>query len=387
MSRYIEIIFDNSGSMTSYEGSKPKHKIAKEIFNDSVLPHLGKKGDELVLRTLRKGCEGISVVHKFSFKKQLKKEIEEIHDFNNNTPLYLTIKDSIKACSLSKKSEKSIFILTDGDDNCSRSLDKVLTQEELKLKEEINIEIILVQFVVKSKISRNNLSALSQRLKAQNVVINSGEIKTPSLIKNNLTNALIKSGINKTSKLPHCFDFIEGDNSSSIAWDTIEASDGIDFYLAELLHKEKLLSWKPIYTKSISETQLAELNFLYTLRFKNNLPESLVKQMLSQLKKPYKYTHDCIYWNFESRKWEYHKKETEISVLDNPDAYDDDNYYKHSYFSEEPKEKDNEIFEPNLLYSVIENKTNYPSFSLIKNRHDVLHVKELKDGDIVCFKY
>lgn len=73
MSRYIEIIFDNSGSMNSLEKGKPRHVLAKEIFNDVVIPQLGKRGDEMVLRTLRRGCSGLSSIKKFYKKKSIKR--------------------------------------------------------------------------------------------------------------------------------------------------------------------------------------------------------------------------------------------------------------------------------------------------------------------------
>ena len=81
MSRYIEIIFDNSGSMTSLEKGKPRHVLAKEIFNDVVIPQLGKRGDEMVLRTLRKGCNGLSSTNKFYKKRQLKEMVNYIKNF------------------------------------------------------------------------------------------------------------------------------------------------------------------------------------------------------------------------------------------------------------------------------------------------------------------
>ena len=47
----------------------------------------------------------------FSNKKILKENIDNISDFFKNTPLYLTIRDSIRACSASNKKEKFIFYL------------------------------------------------------------------------------------------------------------------------------------------------------------------------------------------------------------------------------------------------------------------------------------
>ena len=387
MSRYIEIIFDNSGSMNSLEKGKPRHVLAKEIFNDVVIPQLGKRGDEMVLRTLRRGCSGLSSIKKFYKKNQLKDCIEDIHNFNNNTPLYFTIKDSINACSNSDKHEKFIFILTDGDDNCGGSLESVLTKEELRLKDKYNTNVILVQFAITSKISQNNLTSLSQKLNAQNVIIGQKDLGNPKKIATKLNRAFINSGIDKTSKLDHCLDNLEKTSVFSESWDLLELIEGYDFYLAELLHKEKLLSWKPNFKKKITQVQMLELEFVYTLRFKNNLPESLVKQMLSKLNSPYKYSHECIYWDFKARKWKYHKKDAQLNILDNPDASNDDNREKfHDGFDDEPKQ----IFNINQPYKVVLNKnTNMPTFSIneISKRQQDRDAITLGDGDFINFDF
>ena len=387
MSRYIEIIFDNSGSMTSLEKGKPRHVLAKEIFNDVVIPQLGKRGDEMVLRTLRKGCSGSSSITKFYKKNQLKECIDDIHNFNNNTPLYLTIRDSINACSNSDKSEKFIFILTDGDDNCGGSLESVLTKEELRLKDKYNTNVILVQFAITSNISQNNLTSLSQKLNAQNVIIGQKDLGNSKKIATKLNRAFINSGIDKTSKLDHCLDNLEKTSVFSESCDLLELIEGYDFYLTELLHKEKLLSWKPNFKKKITQIQMLELEFVYTLRFKNNLPESLVKQMLSKLNSPYKYSHDCIYWDFKARKWKYHKKDNELKIIDNPDAFNDDNKEKlHDSFDDEPKQ----LFSINQPYKVVLNKnTAMPTFSIneISKRQQDRDARSLGDGDIINFRF
>jgi hypothetical protein len=385
MSRYIEIIFDNSGSMTSIEKGKPRHVLAKEIFNEVVIPQLGKRGDEMVLRTLRKGCNGLSSINKFYKKRQLKECIDDIHDFNNNTPLYLTIKDSIKACSNSDKTDKFIFILTDGDDNCGGSLESVLTKEELRLKDKYNTNVILVQFAITSNISQNNLTSLSQKLNAQNVIIGQKDLGNSKKIATKLNRAFINSGIDKTSKLDHCLDNVNDANKIIDDLELLELLGEFDFYLTELLHKEKLLSWKPNIKKKITPIQMLELEFVYTLRFKNNLPETLVKQMLSKLKSPYIYSHDCIYWDFKARKWKYHKKDNELKIIDNPDAFNDDNKEKlHDSFDDEPKQ----LFSINQPYKVVLNKnTNMPTFSIneISKRQQDRDARTLRDGDFICF--
>lgn len=379
MSRYIEIIFDDSGSMTTYIDGKPKYDIAKQMFNDNVLPQLGKKGDELILRTLRKGCDGISKETQFFSKNKLKDAINGIHDFYNNTPLYLTLADSIKACSKSDKVEKFIFVLTDGDDNCYKPLNEILTPKLLKEKEKINTEIILVQFAVNSKISQNNLNALSQRIGAKNVVISGKDTRNAKTVKSKLGKAFINTGMDTDGNLEHCFDELPDDNYK-LDFKILELLDGIDFYLVELLYQEKLLSWKPIFKKHITKTQFAELDFLYTLRFRNSLPETLVKQMLSQLKKPYKYTHDCIFWDFKLRKWRYYEKPEEIHVLPNPEARDDDNQFTEKL----EEENDLQTFNRQKIYR-IEYHEEIGEFIIKENQYDCMGVKEINTGDCIKF--
>jgi hypothetical protein len=57
MKRYIEIVYDNSGSMNDRVGNKKKYEIAQELFEKDILPSIGLKGDQVVLRLLRNGCE------------------------------------------------------------------------------------------------------------------------------------------------------------------------------------------------------------------------------------------------------------------------------------------------------------------------------------------
>jgi hypothetical protein len=81
---------------------------------------------------------------------------------------------------------------------------------------------------------------------------------------------------------------------SKLQHQVFEHSNEYDYYLVELLYEEKLLKWKPSLNKWLDSAQKFELDFLYTLRFKNCLPENQVKQMLSQLQKPYIYSFECI---------------------------------------------------------------------------------------------
>ena len=50
MSRYIEIVFDNSGSMSTLLGNETRIEVAKRLFEKEVLPNIGLPGDTVMLR-------------------------------------------------------------------------------------------------------------------------------------------------------------------------------------------------------------------------------------------------------------------------------------------------------------------------------------------------
>ena len=56
MKRYIEIVYDNSGSMNGHVGNRRKYEVAQELFEKEILPTIGLNGDQVVLRLLRTGC-------------------------------------------------------------------------------------------------------------------------------------------------------------------------------------------------------------------------------------------------------------------------------------------------------------------------------------------
>jgi len=66
MKRYIEIVYDNSSSMNGRVGNRKKCEIAQELFERDILPSIGLRGDEVILRLLRNGCkEGTSLQNHF----------------------------------------------------------------------------------------------------------------------------------------------------------------------------------------------------------------------------------------------------------------------------------------------------------------------------------
>jgi hypothetical protein len=299
---------------------------------------------------------------------------------NKSTPLYYTIKDSIDACEKSGADEKHIFILTDGDDTCYINPESILGNDFLKIKEQLNLNTILVQFAIESDISKNNLIAFSQKIGATNVIISSNDTKDFDIIDKKISKAFIQSGLDKKGKFPHC-------NSNNLVESyQLGQCPEYDYYLVELLYEEKLLSWKPALKKWLDSYQKMELDFLYTLRFRNCLPESQVRQMLFQLKKPYRYSFDCIYWDFKERVWKYFPEIPKLTILDNPDALFADN--KETLIIDNKEEK-SEIFDKRTPYEVKKlplNEKYNDRFKLVEFKFDGRgNPITLQEGDIVEF--
>lgn len=376
MKRYIEIIFDNSGSMNSFINNRQKHIIAKSIFKDNIIPKLDLKNDYVVLRTLSSGCNnGLSEAKRLDNDKL--KMIDTIDSIScyGSTPLYYTIKDSIEACKHSKANEKFIFILTDGDDTCFISPEAILGNGFIKIKKQLNLNTILVQFAVESSVTKNNLTAFSQKIGATNISINSNELLDNEIIDKRLNKAFIKSGLNKNSKIPNCkavdLDFFQ-----------IEQCIEYDLYLVELLYEEKFLKWKPSLKKWIDSNQKMELDFIYTLRFRNCIAESQVKQMLIQLQKPYYYSFECIYWDFKERVWKYFPEIPELNLVPNPEAKFDDNFQELNIQNLD-SEKENFNSDENYIVKSIKNIKG--DFIIKKYNGDGVNTTILRDGNIIRF--
>jgi hypothetical protein len=385
MKRYIEIIFDDSGSMESHINGEPKHIIAKKLFKEKIIPKLDLKTDIVYLRTLANGC-GIGMSRADQLDNDISKMTAAIDSIScyKSTPLYYTIKDSIDACEKSGADEKHIFILTDGDDTCYINPESILGNDFLKVKDQLNLNTILVQFAIESSITKNNLTAFSQKIGATNVIISSNDTKDFDIIDKKISKAFMQSGLDKKGKFPHCT------STDLVEFYQLKQCLEYDYYLVELLYEEKLLSWKPLLKKWIDSNQKMELDFLYTLRFRNCLPESQVKQMLFQLKKPYRYSFDCIYWDFKERVWKYFNEIPKLDLVDNPEAKYEDSTDEDSIENMNRMHQVKESFEKNVLYRV-----NYSPMSDLFGEKFLLEklngytekpIKELRDGDFVEFK-
>ena len=381
MKRYIEIVYDNSGSMENLVDNKIKYEIAQELFEKEILPSIGLRGDHVVLRLLRNGCvEGKSVAETLPNQRNLMlKRIKEInHD--QMTPLFYTVYDSVEACRMVKADEYLIFVLTDGDDTCGIKIEDVIDEETIKkFIRYYDVKLLLAQLAIESSISRNNLTAFTNALGGQTISLDSSD-SIPQMRKK-LKVALNVSGFTNKFPLEHCFDKLPG---FTMTWEEIEEA-GINFHQAMLLHQKGMLTWTPDYNTPVESLQFAELRFLFSLLFKSGVPEDLLKTMLSQLKKPYYYSFDCIYWDFSSARWRYFIQQNHIEQLPNEDARFDD------YPEKNRRDNRNEMYEFYQDGTVYRVEKRVSKFKLVPDEPlSIFNTNQtpriLEDGDRGVFK-
>lgn len=380
MKRYIEIVYDNSGSMNSYVGNKMKYEIAQELFEKEILPSIGLRGDQVVLRLLKDACESSKSFGE-PMPNQRNSILNRIKNIKHNlgsTPLFYSVLDSVEACRKVDADEHLIFVLTDGDDTCGVKIEDLIDEDTLKRYVRF-YKVLLVQLAVNSPISRNNLTAFTNALGGQAISLDSSDSITQMRKKMKL--ALNTSGFTNKFPLEHCFDNLPG---FDVSWEEIEET-GINFHQAMLLYQKELLGWEPNFNFGVSTLQYAELRFLFSLHFKSGIPEDLLKTMLSQLKKPYYYSFDCIYWDFASARWRYVIQQNKIEQLPNKEARFDDSLDKKN---DEDQEK--EMFESRELYRVNQIPMNDifgDKFQLEKlGWRTEKEIKKLRDGDLVKFE-
>jgi hypothetical protein len=383
MKRYIEIVYDNSGSMNDRIGNRKKYEIAQELFEKEILPTIGFKGDHVVLRLLRNGCED-SISRPEFLPNQRNIMLNRIRSISHgqSTPLFYTVYDSVEACRNIIADEYLVFVLTDGDDTCRVRIEDLIDEGTLKKYVRFNYKALLVQFAIDSPISRNNLTAFTNVLGGQAISLDSSH--SISQMRKKLKFALNVSGFTNKFPLEHCFDKIPG---FDMDWVQIEAT-GINFHQAMLLYQKGLLTWIPDYNLDVSTLQFAELHFLFSLLFKSGLPEDLMKTMLSQLKKPYYYSFDCIYWDFASARWKYIPQQNKVEQLPNPAAMFEDLPEKNIVVE---KDRNNTLYSDYETYRVEMAPTTAPAFQLLRNIDIDLNKKQkiikLEPGDLVEFKF
>ena len=381
---YFEIVFDDSGSMNLDLAGSKRLKIAKDLFKLEILPLID-SNTEVAVRLLRRECSGISYYKNFGFEiDDCLDYIQNIDAFGKYTPLFNTMKDALGTTLANGAVEKTIFVLTDGEDTCHVPIDKVLTKDEQKYFKQINV--ILAQFTVSGSYAVNQLSNLANTIGAKTFNIASGAGASLSSIRTELKTALNVVGMNRNEPLKHCYKELLG---KMVDWKYIE-SMGIQLHQAKLLHYEDFLSWEPKYNDLVSPVELAELKFLYGIRFKTGIGVEMMRTMLSQLVKPYYYNSNCIYWHFEEARWKYFPQPAPIVVEPKRNEDFDINPYSRSVFHENAEyEKDNLYKVVTVGYNSKKYKTNN-MVSMVDEPHYTLELCEpykktvrISEGDLL----
>jgi hypothetical protein len=384
---YFEIVFDDSGSMNDPLAGSTRLEVAKELFEKDIFPLIDSNTD-VAVRLLRDDCNGYSVYQGFGNKKDLCLEYIKSIQPKGRTPLFNTMKDALATTLSSGANEKTIFVLTDGGDNCHRPIEQVLTKDELKYFKQINV--ILAQFTVSNGGDVNQLSHLANTIGAKTFNFASGAGASLSSIRTELKTALNVVGMNKNEPLRHCYEELSGD---FVYWKDIEAM-GIQLHQARVLYDEHFLSWKPEYPMRVNPLQLAELKFLYGIRFKTGIGVEMMRTMLSQLVKPYYYNSNCIYWHFEEARWRYFPQpapivierivQKEVEKVVEVEVYRDKqwNSYK-SYYKDGYYRVDDLGFDSNsIAYNSNPDEENYFKLTECDIPKKVVRIKE---GDVLKF--
>jgi hypothetical protein len=391
--KYFEIVFDNSASMGKDLAGSTRIKVAKDLFLNDILPNVD-QNTLLAVRLLRHECSGTSTYNFFGANvNDCVSFILGIQPIGRHTPLYNTMKDALHTTSSQQASEKTIFVLTDGGDNCGLSVDQVLTVEERKWFRQINV--ILAQFTVSEGTEVNQISHFANSIGARTFRFGSNPNMDAAAIRSELKVELQKAGLTGKGKLNPCFENLSGD---SIQWAQIEAM-GFNLHQAVVLYQEDCLSWMPKYSENVSPTQFAELKFLYGIRFTSGISSAVMKAMLDQLQKPYYYSSNCIYWHFEEARWKYFPQPAPIVIEKEVEKIVEREVEKLVYV-DRPYDADrnrNQVYREGSCYEVRAPKDFYSKTdSLDSNRHEsnefILweidndkNAKLLKRGDKVRF--
>ena len=392
---YFEIVFDDSTSMNTKLAGLTRLEVAKDLFEDDIFPLID-SNTEVAVRLLRNDCEGESKCQNFGTNRmECLRFIRGIYA-TKNTPLFNTMKDALVTTLASGAAEKTIFVLTDGGDTCGKSIDQVLTNDELKYFKQINV--ILAQFTVNRGSDVNQLSNFANTIGAKTFNFASGYGASITSIRTELRTALNVVGMNRNEPLRHCYENMPG---GLVYWKDIEAM-GIQLHQARVLYDEHFLSWKPEYKMHVKSVELAELKFLYGIRFKTGIGAEMMRTMLSQLVKPYYYNSNCIYWHFEEARWKYFPQPAPIVVEPRRNEDFDINPYGRDAFHEDaqiesPVNGNSEYLKNNLyqVKSVGFNAKNYKTInmvSMVDEPHYTLEKCEpykkpilIKEGDILKY--
>lgn len=384
MKRYVEIVYDNSGSMNGLINGKRKYEIAQDLFKAEILPAIGFKNDTVVLRLLGSVCGSsksvafnLTEAYNNSRPDMLSKIKSIYHD--QSTPLFYAISDSIEACKRQSADDYIIFVLTDGDDTCNVRIEDLVDQDLLDKYVKF-YKVLVVQLAIDSEISSNNITAIASYLGGQSIKLNSSD--PVNVMRGKINKALKVSSITSKFPLDYCFTSQPG---FDLSWDEIKIA-GIDFHQAQLLYNKGLLSWGPSKANNVSRLEFAELKFLFGLFFTSGLPDSLVFAMIAQLKKPYYYSHDCIYWDFSTARWKYFVPQNKFIQVENPAAMEEDQNSEQKVLEKVSNSNDDQTYFDDQVYLVKGANTLMPSFYLKPLGINHEYNKDLVEGDRIIFK-
>jgi hypothetical protein len=108
--------------------------------------------------------------------------------------------------------------------------------------------------------------------------------------------------------------------------------------------------------------------------------------MLAELKQPYYYSHNCIYWDFSAAKWKYFKSQNSIRQVHNPRADLEDKINNSEIKISGINVREEQLFYYSEIYKVELGNTIAPTFKLVSIGMTDWTV-ELKVGDQVRFKF
>lgn len=385
MKRYIEIVFDNSGSMgANMANGKSRLENAKTLFKEEIMPDLNFLEDVVAVRTLRNGCDGMSYAKKVHSQNELVQQVDSLIA-SGGTPLYNTVKDALNACKNQIGVDKIVFVLTDGDDTCGFSQNLNYTEEEMRLVKSLNV--ILLKYAIEDSKTDNNLEWFAGQIGAKTFSVGASGRTDFSLMRSDLRQGLSNTGFSNGVVSLNARNIPD----YRLSWSDLKAK-GIRFYQAELLYNERFLSWKPEANEFLDGKQWSELLFLWSLRFGNGLPVEIIRAMLAGLQKPYAFSQSGLYWDFEKTRWIVPEPRPTFR-FENPNAMKQDRPNLRV-----DERLDNNQYDENAYYMVEEeavaNDIGYTmKYKLIDpNEHkeflfapDKKKVKKLRKGDIVQF--
>ena len=362
--------------------SKLKLLIDNKINHDLNLNHysLGISNYSHTTSPMRRIIDMINHLQIHSCSNQIDRIKQINHD--QSTPLFYTIADAVETCRAEPPvDEYLIFVLTDGDDTCHVKISEVIDQSIIdKFIKIHNVNFLLTQLAIESDISSNNLTSFTNHIGGRTVCL--GVNDDVNTMRSKMKTALNVAGFSTKRPLEHCYTKIPG---FDLTWDEVEER-GIEFYEACLMFEFELIQWEPDLDKLVSPIQLEELKFIYGLKFKTDLPAEYVSAMLSELKQPYYYSHNCIYWDFSVAKWKYFKPQNSIRQVNNPGADLEDNKgfdIEKNISEEQHAQKFNDID----LYIVKSENTLLPSYTIVPYRLDnPNHIVILRGGTVLKFR-